>query len=88
MDDDQLSLDCSLAEHGNKDDTSSRSLLCHRGGSSAQKRSNGRSDSLDKHRRSSLKDSAAATANCESIHLGVKCYRALLNNQVTFELQP
>ncbi|VDN97534.1 unnamed protein product [Rodentolepis nana] len=81
VNDDQLSLECSM-EYADRASTGSRSLFCHRGGTStSNKKSNSRSASVNKRRHSSNKDNALATANYESIHLGVKCYRALLNNQ-------
>ncbi|KAM3173350.1 hypothetical protein ACTXT7_012665 [Hymenolepis weldensis] len=81
LDDDQLSLHYPT-EFSDKTSTGSRSLFCHRGGTnSSYKKSSSRSASVEKRRHSSSKDNATGTANCESIHLGVKCYRALLNNQ-------
>lgn len=57
-------------------------LFCHRPGH--RKHGNGdRSGSLDNRHRSAGKDPSASSASVyESVHLGVKCYRALLNNQV------
>lgn len=79
--DDQSALDCTLVDDDK--DSVSPSFFCHRGGGGSHKKS---STSLDGRHHNALKDASSAANNStfESIHLGVKCYRALLNNQVTY----